>query len=109
VPLKLRELLAKDTGPYSEDHTFSKNALRTPDLAWFPVGNECLNSRGFSMHNLWRERFGPTVKNLGAHFWGVEDEHSYERPVKIDSLRTDVRTRELPSTKQKFEPQLFVL
>jgi len=52
VPLKLRELLAKDTGPYSEDHTFSKNALRTPDLAWFPVGNECLNSRGFSMHNL---------------------------------------------------------
>ena len=59
------------------------------------------------MHSLWRERFGPTVKNVGAHFWGAEDEHIYERPVKTASLWTDVRIRELSNTKQEFETQFF--
>jgi hypothetical protein len=87
----------------AQDLIFSKNVLRTPDLAWFLVGNEFLNSRYFSMHNLWRERFGPTVKNVGAQVWGVEDKHSYERLVKIASLRN----RELLNTKQELEPHIL--
>ena len=105
-PRSVSNYAPKAQGHTPADLTFSNNALRTPDLAQFPVGNTFLNSRAFSMHSLWRERFGHTVKNVGSHFWGVEDEHIYERWA---SLRNAVRTRELSTKKQEFEPHFFVL
>jgi hypothetical protein len=48
---------------------------------------------------LW-QTWGRTVELL-------EDVHSYERPVKVANLRTEVRTREFPNTKQEFETQIF--